>query len=127
MNDLTKRFLTEGAHVGDEVMHPNDVIAAALQSRKDGEDIARRLVPPQDTDTVAYLTIRLHATGALSVQGHIADKVMALQLLDHARDTIQGKVFEGARVLVPNRDVDVTPSIPLKEFGDMAANQRGDG
>lgn len=120
-------LLRHGALVGGEVMHPSDVIAAALHAHKDGDALAQRLVPPQDTDTIAYITVRLHATGALSVQGHIADKRMALQLLDHARDAITGQVLDGNSAIVPARDVAVEPTIPLVEYGDMAACQRGDG
>jgi len=120
-------LLTGGALVGGEVLHPNDIIAAALKTRKDGDEIAQRLVPPQDTDTVAYITIRLHATGTLSVQGHIADQRMALQLLEHARDALTRQVLDGGKAVVPARDVEVEPSIPLREMGDMPANQRGDG
>lgn len=122
-----RELLTGGALVGGEVMHPNDVIAAALRSRKDGDEIAQRLVPPQDADTVAFITVRLHATGALSVQGHIADQRMALQLLDHAREAVTRQVLDGGRAVVPARDVEVSPSIPLREMGDMPPNQRGDG
>lgn len=131
MSDTTEAariLLTDGAIVGGAVMHPNDIVAAALRAQKDGDQIAQRLVPPQDPDTVAYITIRLHATGTLSVQGHIADKRMALQLLDHARDTLTNRVvLDGDRADIPARDVKVAPSIPLREFGDMPPNQRGDG
>jgi hypothetical protein len=120
-------LLTGGALVGGEVMHPNDIIAAALASHQKGEEIAQRMVPPQDADVVAYITIRLHAPGTLSVQGHIADQRMALQLLDHAREAITRQVLDGGKVVVPSRDVEVTPSIQLREMGDMPPNQRGDG
>lgn len=122
-----KELLTGGALVGGEVLHPNDVIAAAIRAHKNGDEIAQRLVPPQDADTVAYLTVRLHATGALSVQGHIADQRMALQLLDHAREAITRQVLGGGKAMIPSRDVEVVPSIPLREMGDMPPNQRGDG
>lgn len=127
VNEAARALLDNGANVGGQILHANDVIAAALRAHKDGEQIAQRLVPPQDPDTVAYLTIRLHATGTLSVQGHIADKRMALQLLDHARDALTRRVVDGERTVVPASDVQVQPAIPLKEFGDMPANQRGDG
>lgn len=128
-DQAAKTLLCDGAIVGGEVMHPNDVIAAALRTRPDGDAIAQRMVPPQDADTVAYLTIRLHATGTLSVQGHIMDKTMALQLLDHARDAITGQLVDGKRIVMPGRDVEVTPdlAIPVREYGDMPPNQRGDG
>lgn len=125
--EAAKILLADGAQVGERILHPNDILAAALRARKDGEEIAKRLVPPQDPDTVAYITVRLHATGALSVQGHIADKRMAAQLLDHARDALTRQVLDGGRAAIPASDVEVTPTIPLKEFGDMPPNQRGDG
>jgi len=125
--EASKILLADGAQVGDHVLHPNDVIAAALRAHKDGEDVARRLVPPQDPDTIAYITVRLHATGTLSVQGHILDQHMALQLLDHAREAITRQVLDGAKVVIPSRDVEVTPTVPLREYGDMPPNQRGDG
>lgn len=127
VDEASRALLDSGANVGGQILHANDVIAAALRAHKDGEQIAQRLIPPQDPDTVAYLTIRLHATGTLSVQGHIADKRMALQLLDHARDALTRRVVDGERTVVPASDVQVQPAIPLKEFGDMPANQRGDG
>lgn len=122
-----KLLLANGAIVGGDVLHPSDVIAAALRAHKDGEQIGERLVPPQDKDTVAYLTIRLHSTGALSVQGHIFDKRMAHQMLDHAREAIGRQVVESSGVLIPSRDVAVEPSLPLVPYGDMVPCQRGDG
>lgn len=87
------------------------------------------IVPPLPDDTIAYLTIRMHATGTVSVSGHVADKRFALQLLDHARDAISRQFPETpAGIIMPNRDVDMPDSrVPLREWGDMAPHDRGDG
>lgn len=87
------------------------------------------LVPPIPDDTIAYLTIRMHAPGTISVSGHVADKRFALTLLEHARDAISRQFPETpAGIVMPNRDVDVpAPVMPLREWGDMAPGDRGDG
>jgi hypothetical protein len=76
-------------------------------------------VPDIDLDCVAYLTVRLHAHGMVSVSGHVGDPTFARQLLDHAKDAIGRHVPEG-RIVVPNRDV------VLKEYGDLPPTDRGD-
>lgn len=85
-------------------------------------------VPATQDDTIAFITIRMHAPGTISVSGHVADKRFALQLLDHAKDAISRQFPETpAGIIVPNRDVDmVDPAFPLKEFGDIPMGQRGD-
>lgn len=111
--------------------HPEEALAALLRGRPDGEAISRRVVPPQDADTVAYVTVRWHANGTLSTQGHILDKEMAIQLLEQGIAAIRGsaKVPERGAIVVPSRDVEVTPdpAIPLKEYGDLLPHERGDG
>jgi anion-transporting ArsA/GET3 family ATPase len=104
-----------------------ELIDQALRESKHGEEVSRRLVPPQDADTVAYITVRLHAPGTISVQGHVGDKRMALQLLEHGRDAISRQFVDDRQVVVPSRDVEVTPSMPLKEMGDLLPHERGDG
>jgi hypothetical protein len=110
-------------------VHPTEALSQLLKQRKDGEEISRTIVPPQDADTVAYVTVRMMSTGALRIDGHILDKRMALQLLDHAREVIASRPDPAQQVVVPSRDVDVTPSeaIPLKPYGDMLPHERGDG
>ena len=105
----------------------DEIIAAALREHPQAEDLSKRLVPPQDADTVAFITVRLHAPGTISVQGHVGDKRFALQLLEHAKDAIARQFPEDREVVIPARDVDVTPSLPLKEMGDLLPHQRGDG
>ena len=83
-------------------------------------------VPPQPLDTVAFVTVRLHASGAISTSGTIADKAMALHLLDQARDAIKRQVPDAGALIVPSRDVEVMPSLPVREWGDMSAHERGD-
>lgn len=103
------------------------IINQALREHASGEEVSRRLVPPQDADTVAYITVRLHAPGTVSVQGHIGDKRMALQLLEHGRDAISRQFTDDKEVIIPSRDVDVTPTLTLKEMGDLLPHERGDG
>lgn len=84
-------------------------------------------VPPQPLDVVAWVTVRLHQSGALSTSGTIGDPAMAMHLLDQAKDAIRTQVVERDRSLVvPARDVDVMPSIPTRDLGDMRPSERGD-
>lgn len=82
-------------------------------------------VPPKPDDTVAWLTIRMRANGALSIEGHLADKRFALQLLDHARDAITSQLRDGP-IAIPPRDVALSTALPLREVGDMPSGERGD-
>jgi hypothetical protein len=83
------------------------------------------LVPEQPLDVVAWVTVRLHTNGMLSTQGTIGDKAMAMHLLDQAKDALRGQP-DAPRVIVPNRDVDVMPSLPTRDLGDMGAHERGE-
>lgn len=83
------------------------------------------LVPPQPEDVVAWVTVRCHASGTVSVQGTIGDPVFAKKLLDHARDAITRQVPEKGLV-IPGRDVDLAPNQGLRELGDLAPHERGD-
>lgn len=84
------------------------------------------IVRQLDDDAVAWITVRMHAPGTISVAGHVADKRFALKLLEHAKDAISRQVSESP-IVVPNRDV-VMPvaAMPLIDAGDMAPNERGD-
>jgi hypothetical protein len=82
-------------------------------------------VPPQPDDVVAWVTVRVHAHGAVSISGTIADKRMALSLLDHAKDAITRQIPDGG-IVIPNRDVDVVPNPAFREMGDIARHERGD-
>ncbi len=83
------------------------------------------LVPEQPLDVVAWVTVRLHSNGMLSTQGTIGDKPMAMHLLDQAKDALRGQP-DAPRVIVPNRDVEVMPSLPTRDIGDMQPNERGE-
>lgn len=109
--------------------HPTEALSQLLKARQDGEAISRTIVPPQDPDTVAYITVRMMSSGALRIDGHILDKRMALQLIDHAREVIASRPDPAQPVMVPSRDIDVRPSdyIPLTAYGDMLPHERGDG
>ena len=79
-------------------------------------------------DTVAMISIRLHAGGAMSIQGNIGDKQLALKMLDHARDAVKAQVRDRSELVIPNRDV-VAPqhaAFPTRERGDMRPEERGD-
>lgn len=80
---------------------------------------------PQPEDVVAWITVRLHATGMISVGGTIGDKKMALSILEHAKDAITRQIPD-AGIIIPNRDVEVVPNAALKEMGDIPIGQRGD-
>lgn len=83
-------------------------------------------VPPQPEDVVQWVTVRLHASGTISTLGTIADKAMALHLLDQARDAIKRQVPDPGKIVVPSRDVDVMPSLATRDMGDIPIAQRGD-
>ena len=83
-------------------------------------------VPPQPDDVVQWVTIRHHADGTISVQGTIADKRMALHLIDHGRDVLKRSVPEYKAIIVPGSEVEIAPVLPVKEMGMIPANQRGD-
>lgn len=79
-----------------------------------------------DDDAIAWLTIRMHAPGTISVAGHVADKRFALRLLDHARDAITRQISDSP-IVIPNCDVDVPDAqIPLIEAAHIPADKRGD-
>lgn len=83
------------------------------------------IVPPQPDDVVAWITIRHHAGGTVSVGGTIGDARYAKRLLDHARDAITRQVPEHGLV-IPNSDVDLSANPGLREMGDIPISQRGD-
>ncbi len=84
-------------------------------------------VPPQPLDVCAWVTVRLHANGQLSTSGTIGDKRMAIHLLEQAIDAIRRQVPDPEKaIVIPGRDVDVMPSIPTRDIGDMAPTERGD-
>ena len=82
-------------------------------------------VPPQPDDVVAWITVRYHANGSMSVGGTIADKPVALAMLDHARDAITRQINERG-IVIPNRDVEVVPHSSLVDMGDIPLAERGD-
>lgn len=83
-------------------------------------------MPEKPDDTIAWITIRMHATGTISIAGTIGNRKMALDLLDHARDAIKSQIPDVQGVVIPNRDVAVKPIDGLKEVGDLPKHERGD-
>lgn len=79
-------------------------------------------------DTVAFVTVRLHANGAMSTQGHVGDKAFAIALLTNAIDAIRANVKDPTEIVVPSRDVEAPQSeaFPSRERGDIPPAERGD-
>lgn len=80
--------------------------------------------PPTE---VAFITLRLHDNGAMSIEGNVGDVKLAKGMLESARAAIErqfGKprILEpaGAGIVVPSRDVvaPVNPVYPLVARGD---------
>lgn len=92
--------------------------------------LAAGAAPPVEhpDDTVAYVTVRLHANGMLTTQGHVGDRKFAVALLQNAIDAIRSQVQERDRIMVPARDVDApqSPDFPVRERGDIPIVERGD-
>jgi hypothetical protein len=84
------------------------------------------IVPPKSDDTVAWVTVRMHAPGTISIQGTIGDRDFALDLLAHAADAIRNQVKPKGELYIPSRDVEARPYDGLRPVGDMAAHERGD-
>lgn len=81
---------------------------------------------PAPDDTIAWVTVRLHAHGQISVSGTIGDKPLAIGMLDQAKDAIRRQVPDAGQIYVPNCDVDAAPNPALREMGDLALCDRGD-
>jgi hypothetical protein len=82
---------------------------------------------PGTLNQVLFIKVSVYDNGALSVEGHLGDKALALRVLQHAMDSIRAQVKEQPLIVVPNRDVDL-PAYPheVKPLGDMAPRDRGD-
>lgn len=88
--------------------------------------MSHNVPPPHPDNVVQWVTVRLHQDGAVSTQGTIGDKKMAIHLLDIARDAIRGQVPEEGKLFIPNRDVEVMPSLPTRDMGNIPIGERGD-
>lgn len=84
------------------------------------------LPPLKPDDCIAWITVKMHAHGAVSIAGTIGEKKMAHMLLDTARDAITRQIPEESHIVIPNRDVVVQPYAGLREMGDLAPHERGD-
>lgn len=85
------------------------------------------IVPPKVDDVVAWVTVRQHSTGAISIQGTIGDPGFAISLLEHAIDAIRNQIRPKGELFIPTRDVDAVPNPKLTPVGDMRPQDRGDG
>lgn len=84
------------------------------------------LVPPQPEDVFAWVTVRMHQSGAISTSGTIGDKPLALYLLREGYRAIKGSVKEEPLIVLPNHQVEAEPSLPVRDLGSMPASERGD-
>jgi len=87
------------------------------------------MAEPTVNDRIAYIALSLYGGGAMSISGNIGDKRLALQMLDHAAQTIRSQLerMPYSGLLVPPRDVEVVPSPlypSLIEAGDVAPELR---
>jgi hypothetical protein len=84
------------------------------------------MADPTEGDRIAYIAISLYGDGSLSVTGNIADMVMAKQMLAQAADALMADWTRkhGSAIFVPNRDVEVTPTLPLVPHGDVPPELR---
>ena len=64
---------------------------------------------PDPNDRIAYIALSLFGDGAMSISGNIGDKKLALQMLDHARDTIAAQLRRTSELRIPSSDVEVRP------------------
>lgn len=104
-----------------------EIINDALRAHPRGEDASRRMVPPQDADVVWFVTLRIHAPGTMSIQGHLGDPQFAIQQLQQAIDTLRRHHIPTPGIVIPNREVTLDTTLPLREMGDMLPHERGDG
>lgn len=73
-------------------------------------------------DTIAAISVRLFANGALQVSGNVGDKKQALAMLAAATDSIRNQPDLGSSIIVPARDTGVPapdPRFPVVPRGDM--------
>lgn len=84
------------------------------------------MAEPTEGDRIAYIALSLYGNGAMSISGNIADLQLALQMLDNARAALNSQWANKRTpsILIPGRDVEVTPSLPLIPHGDVAPELR---
>jgi hypothetical protein len=84
------------------------------------------MADPTEGDRVAYIALSLYGNGAMSISGNIGDLKLALQMLDNARAALnsQWAAKRSPSILIPGRDVEVSPSLPLIPHGDIPEELR---
>lgn len=84
------------------------------------------MADPSEGDRIAYIALSLYGNGAMSISGNIGDINLARQMLDNARATLdsQWQKRKVASILIPGRDVEVIPTLPLIPHGDVAPELR---
>jgi hypothetical protein len=84
------------------------------------------MADPSEGDRIAYIALSLYGNGAMSISGNIGDLKLALQMLDNARATLnsQWERKKLSSILIPGRDVEVSPFLPLIAHGDVSPELR---
>ena len=84
------------------------------------------MAEPSEGDRIAYIAISLYGNGSMSVSGNIADYKMACEMLENAKECLRQDWIKRNqnKIIIPNRDVDVHPNLPLIPHGDVASELR---
>lgn len=84
------------------------------------------MTEPTEGDRIAYIALSLYGNGAMSISGNIGDLKLAIQMLDNARAALnsQWASKRNPSILIPGRDVNISPTLPLIPHGDVSAELR---
>lgn len=83
------------------------------------------MIAPQPLDVIRWVTVRLHADGAVSTAGTIGDVPMCLHLLECAKDALTRKDDPNG-LIIPNYHLDTAPNGHIRALGSMREDERGD-
>ena len=76
---------------------------------RSGKDALPDHLSPDGDRIAAELSIRLHASGALSILGPIADPQWCLEVLAAATDYIRNAMLPREQIVIPEHDVELAP------------------
>ena len=81
---------------------------------------------PGPLDAIATITMTLYGNGEMAISGNIDDIRLATQLFDHAKEAVvnQWNQRHANKLVIPNRDVDISPVLPLQQYGDVPQDLR---
>jgi hypothetical protein len=84
------------------------------------------MAEPTEGDRIAYIALSLYGNGAMSISGNIGDVKLARQMLQNAIAVLDSQWSRrtAPSILVPGRDVEVSPTLPLIPHGDVPPELR---